>query len=418
MIELLKTMDVECVDAEALMMEKPVRRMGGWELKSYALLHCPFAEVLFLDADNVPIRNPEYLFEATEFKRTGAVFWPDYGTVAKRTIPVWRACGMRPPGEKEFESGQMMFDKNRCWRALRLSLWFNEHSDFFFRHTHGDKETFHFAFRKLRAPYHLIATPIESLAGIMCQHDFDGKRVFQHRNSDKWNLLIRHRRVRGFRLEADCRRHLEDLRSRWDGDVGRIPELKRGFGRIRTPKIRVVLTGQNSRLQTRLRDVETVVVDPAGDHEPGISAEVVLRCAKKLNGAKCDYVLFLEPGVEVNRFLIENLLAWEVLRTGSAMVASLSNPGFVESACSQDLEVLLMKPETFVARGAFLVRQDVFARLIRSRTMKKADLRSAIVRLVRSDAQPLFQHVPSLVRVTNGRYQTHDFDAAWRHESL
>jgi hypothetical protein len=28
--------------------KRPVRALNGWELKAFALLHCPFQEVLFL----------------------------------------------------------------------------------------------------------------------------------------------------------------------------------------------------------------------------------------------------------------------------------------------------------------------------------------------------------------------------------
>jgi len=35
-------------------------------------------QVLLLDADNQPLRNPEPLFDAEPFRRTGGMFWPDW----------------------------------------------------------------------------------------------------------------------------------------------------------------------------------------------------------------------------------------------------------------------------------------------------------------------------------------------------
>jgi len=69
-------------------------------------------------------------------------------------------------------------DKSRCWQALRLCLWFNENSDFYYRYLHGDKDTFHLAFARLKTPFDQIKIPIQSLDGVMCQHDFAGQRVF------------------------------------------------------------------------------------------------------------------------------------------------------------------------------------------------------------------------------------------------
>jgi ADP-heptose:LPS heptosyltransferase len=219
MRSLLASLQVECVDALQVRRRKPVRRLGGWELKPYALLYSRFREVLLLDADNMPVRNPEYLFETAPYRKTGAIFWPDYGRF-ERTKAIWESCGLSQPEGPEFESGQIVVDKQRCWRALRLALWFNEHSDFYYRYLHGDKETFHLAFHKLRQDYGFVPTPIQGLVGTMCQHDFHGRRIFQHRNTDKWAFHLRNRVVKGFRFEAECRQFVVQLHERWDGRLG------------------------------------------------------------------------------------------------------------------------------------------------------------------------------------------------------
>ena len=213
MTSLLTPLGVECIDACNLRKQVPARILNGWELKAYALLHSRFQETLLLDADNVPVSDPSYLFDDPEFRRTGAIFWPDYPHCRNRNSwPVWRSCGLRQPDEPEFESGQILVDKRRCWRALRLSLWFNEHSDFYYRYLHGDKETFHLAFRKLKQPYALVPTPIHALEATMCQHDLQGRRLFQHRNQDKWSLDTPNKRIRDFWFEAECRGFLAQLR--------------------------------------------------------------------------------------------------------------------------------------------------------------------------------------------------------------
>ena len=73
MSKLIEPLGVSCVDAHTVREEHPVRHLQGWELKAYALLHCRFHEVLLLDADNVPVLEPSYLFD--ESRTGGAVFW-------------------------------------------------------------------------------------------------------------------------------------------------------------------------------------------------------------------------------------------------------------------------------------------------------------------------------------------------------
>jgi ADP-heptose:LPS heptosyltransferase len=221
---LLQPLNVECIDALAMRRQYPARILRGWESKAYAILHSPFREVLLLDADNVPVLNPEFLFDAAPFRKTGAVFWPDYVTPRSReTRSIWRSCGLKTPAESTFETGQILVDKRRCWAALRLSLWFNENSDFYYQYVHGDTETFHLAFRKLEQAYHLVRHPVHGLDATMCQHDFEGRRLFQHRNLDKWNLELRNRRVPDFWYENECRRFVRELRRR-RGDASAEPQ--------------------------------------------------------------------------------------------------------------------------------------------------------------------------------------------------
>lgn len=218
MISLLEPLGVRCVDALEMERLHPRRTSGGWELKAYALLQNSFEEVLLLDADNVPVKDPAFLFDLPEFKRTGSIFWPDYGSLAPER-EIWSICGIPYQNEPEFESGQILVNKRLCWRPLNLAFWFNDHSDFFFQYIHGDKETFHMAWRKLGMPYTMVPTPIKSLDGIMCQHDLNGRRLFQHRNKHKWKAFAENKRVPGFWKEELCLRFLRQLEQCWDGKI-------------------------------------------------------------------------------------------------------------------------------------------------------------------------------------------------------
>jgi hypothetical protein len=202
MESLFATIGAQAVDAHRVRMRHPARILNGWELKPYSVIHSQFEEVLLLDADNVPIQNPATLFESIEYLTTGAVFWPDFGRLAVDR-EIWWLTGVPYRDEPEFESGQLIINKTRCWKPLLLTMWMNEHSDFWYRFIHGDKETFHIAWRKLSVSYAMPEKPIQSLKGTMCQHDFSGIRMFQHRNTAKWQIRG-NPEVRGFLRENEC----------------------------------------------------------------------------------------------------------------------------------------------------------------------------------------------------------------------
>ena len=218
--DLLETYNVRCVDAAEVRRRHPVRQLGGWELKPYAIAYSCFDEVLYLDADNVPVRDPSFLFDAGPYRRSGSVFWPDVERLSPDD-PIWEICGVHYREEPEFEAGQILVDKRRCWDALQLTLHLNAHSDFYYRYVHGDKETFHMAWRMLGRDYAMVPRPLHPLPFAMCQHDFEGRRLFQHRNRAKWLAGRENRRVEGFELEDVCLGFLSELEGMLEGPLPR-----------------------------------------------------------------------------------------------------------------------------------------------------------------------------------------------------
>ncbi|HOC56571.1 MAG TPA: glycosyltransferase [Verrucomicrobiota bacterium] len=217
MERLVKPLDVVCRDATAPRGAHAPRLLNGWSLKPYAILHSRFKEVLLIDADNVPVRQPDSLFRTRQFRRTGAVFWPDIRPgLPKETWDVFATPYRREP---EFESGQILVNKQVCWKALSLAMWYNEHADYYYKYVLGDKDTFHMAFRKLASPFSLVPAPVEQLQATMCQHDFEGRRIFQHRNLAKWDLDGENSRISGFLFEKDCLGFLKELRLKWNGEI-------------------------------------------------------------------------------------------------------------------------------------------------------------------------------------------------------
>lgn len=77
-------------------------------------------QVIMLDADNTPLKNPEVLFESKEYREGGNLFWPDWWDAQGWLRPAaYNLFGITPPwlkpGGEGFitaESGQMVL--NRC----------------------------------------------------------------------------------------------------------------------------------------------------------------------------------------------------------------------------------------------------------------------------------------------------------------
>jgi predicted GH43/DUF377 family glycosyl hydrolase len=213
-IDLVRPLGVECVNAFEVRHQHPHPRLGGWQAKAYAVLHSRFQEVLFLDADNVPVVDPSFLFASPEYRETGALFWPDTA-VLSRARQAWRVFGVPFRPEYAFESGQLLIDKRRSWQALQLCDWYNRHSDFFYQFVHGDKDTFHFAWHRLDQPFTLVPVPAAAAPFGVIQFDPAGERLFQHRMRDKW-LLRGNRRYPEFQHEDACIECLRELAERWD----------------------------------------------------------------------------------------------------------------------------------------------------------------------------------------------------------
>lgn len=73
-LEELKALGAEMVEAEGTHRDGAKRK--SYHLKGLAITQSPFQEVLFLDSDNIPTRDPTYVFDAPAYKRLGAMFFP------------------------------------------------------------------------------------------------------------------------------------------------------------------------------------------------------------------------------------------------------------------------------------------------------------------------------------------------------
>ena len=222
------------------------RRIGGWEAKAWAIMYSRFAEVLFLDADNVPARDPTYLFNSPEYLRTGTLAWPDFApegwsvteaafqiarlpVPGKTARPDWRA----PTDYRPWETGQLLVAKPHAWHALEVWAGLSDQSDFWYPReykgaghwlVYGDKDQAYLAWEATRTSYAMppdCSFAGSNAAGAFMQLDPAGELVFQHRvqPATKWKLHEENRQVPGSLHHAVCEEALQQLRALWPGQV-------------------------------------------------------------------------------------------------------------------------------------------------------------------------------------------------------
>ncbi|DBA03546.1 TPA: hypothetical protein N0F65_011447 [Lagenidium giganteum] len=187
---------------------KPIfdSRATGYHVKPHAVYYSSFDQVLLLDTDNLPARDPTYLFGEPEFQETGAMFWPDFWQpdnsmfkVTKVAL-VWQLTGIEYVDMFEQESGQVLIDRRKSRAALEKLMYYSTHTPRLLDQlalVWGDKDLFRLAWMNSSTPYHFIKYPpaiggldLRSEKGVFCglamvQHDVRGNLVFFHRNSIK-----------------------------------------------------------------------------------------------------------------------------------------------------------------------------------------------------------------------------------------
>jgi alpha 1,2-mannosyltransferase len=95
-----------------------------FQWKIMAMIFSSFKDILFLDADNIPLMAPDFMFDTEGYKEYGVTIWPDYW---KHTGPPWLPyiIGMteapstilEDEKQKTAESGQVMWNKGRHWKV-------------------------------------------------------------------------------------------------------------------------------------------------------------------------------------------------------------------------------------------------------------------------------------------------------------
>ncbi len=193
---------------------------AGWSVKIHAIYESSHSQVLWLDSDCFPIRNPEFLFDDHEFQAKGSLFWRDVFSTDRANryhddAPLWKVFRVQPNDAEPFEAGQLLLDKTRCWTQFSLVKHYADNCEYYY-HFGGDTETFRMAWQhnELRTggyhaylnyhsspmvpygfmpygPFHKgVPNDYGKWGGgtVMVQRDRNGAELFNHRNINKFSF--------------------------------------------------------------------------------------------------------------------------------------------------------------------------------------------------------------------------------------
>lgn len=196
--QLKDTFNVKCVVIEREIGKELLEKLKltKFQLKILGLLVTSFDNVIAIDADNMPIKNPDILLTSPAYLRTKFLLWPDiwqrtvsakyyeiaridYGEPVRRHGLKNEESGKdyfdRKPQEAHFhdldglpnavstETGQMVFSKREHFRSFYLALYYNVYGEshywrMFYQGSpgDGDRDTFVPALHVFNEPYHVV----------------------------------------------------------------------------------------------------------------------------------------------------------------------------------------------------------------------------------------------------------------------
>ncbi|MEW5300008.1 MAG: hypothetical protein WDW36_002972 [Sanguina aurantia] len=156
---------------------------GHVELRSYtgkvfSLLQTQFKEALLLDADSMPLQQPDFFFQHPEYLAHGSLFFPDAWTHAVRD-EAFSTFGLDPGstrekltagksyGRRDTESGQFVIDVCRHLDALEYVFWINAYPAMYQSYMWGDKDSFGLGFASAGKASHFIQVAVPPVTNLV-----------------------------------------------------------------------------------------------------------------------------------------------------------------------------------------------------------------------------------------------------------
>jgi hypothetical protein len=176
--------------------------LRGYQTKPLSVLCSSFEECIMLDADALCFIDPQYLFIAEGYERSGMLLFKDYvdcmsfisrDFIETIGIGVDRYCEYT--NDFEIDSSCVVMNKSKCWEALYTICIINVKSDSYHKSKNvlGDKDTFLISsmfvefkpFISQPSPRVMITDMNKIIVGHLQSTLFDNQEVFTHYNNQK-----------------------------------------------------------------------------------------------------------------------------------------------------------------------------------------------------------------------------------------
>ena len=127
--------NVQFIDIDEFRKQHPAKGRHPWALKLYAVAHCGWEKVIFIDADAYAVNDVSPLFETVN-DRVGLAFWQDLPSQAVN----WTLLGFNGSQLPPIQGGHLIIDVKTFWRTLVLSNWANQNDSFWYSVGYGDQD--------------------------------------------------------------------------------------------------------------------------------------------------------------------------------------------------------------------------------------------------------------------------------------
>ncbi|KAJ3324247.1 hypothetical protein HDV06_000286 [Boothiomyces sp. JEL0866] len=164
-----KVPNTKTVDIQSILDNNHIK-IGGWAIKSFALLASSFNKAMLIDADVVFLQSPDVLFNGKLFEKHGALFFHDRSLYSHgdETLNWFKSLMPDPMSEyasklrvfkgttaHEQESGVVLINKRENMLGLLATCVLNvdNYREIAYKRVFGDKETFWVGFESIEEKY-------------------------------------------------------------------------------------------------------------------------------------------------------------------------------------------------------------------------------------------------------------------------
>lgn len=193
-----KQLNAKCVVLEHIWKAAPeAKTISAYQYKPFAMLFSSFEEILFLDADAFPIRDPSVLFSNDPFRTYGMVTWPDFWGSSASPIYYKIASQSVPPTtlRASSESGELLMSKKTHQKSLMLATYYNYYGPSHYYPLfsqgaagEGDKETFIAAAMVVSDPFYQVSEPIAAIGHRAADGGMVGSAMVQYDPIEDYEL--------------------------------------------------------------------------------------------------------------------------------------------------------------------------------------------------------------------------------------